>query len=99
MYRYGTLLLIGLVAVFGCGYGEVSPTAYELAKSLYNISNRKLNDKLDDVEELIETAEEEKQISDKEARWLKAVLRDAEKAKWEKAMKSARQIMEDQITR
>ena len=45
-YRW-VFLLLGLLVMTGCGYGDVSPATYEIAKSLYNISNRKLSDQTD----------------------------------------------------
>lgn len=86
-----------LLLVAGCGYGEVSPKTYEFAKSLYNISNRKMPEKLDDVKSLIDTAVENEEISAKEAKWLNSIVEDAENEKWKKAMASARQIMDDQV--
>ena len=100
MNRYICFLLFAtFVFTSGCGYGKVSPTTYELAKSLYNVSNRKLSDKLDIVEERIETAETSKEISAREAKWLRGIANLAEQEQWNKAMKSARRMMEDQVSR
>ena len=93
------VLCLTLFLASGCGYGKVSPTTYELAKSLYNISNRKLADRLDMVSEKIESARESGDVSDREAKWLRAIIKQAEKENWKAAMKSARRIMEDQVSR
>ena len=89
------MLLLGLCA--GCGYGEVSPKSYEIAKSLYNITNRQLTDRLEIITVEIETAEEKNEISPKEAKWLCSIVKRAEQEQWQKAMKESRQMMEDQI--
>ncbi|MEM9660024.1 MAG: hypothetical protein AAF961_16795, partial [Planctomycetota bacterium] len=52
----------------GCGgYGEVSPAAYEYAKTLYSITNRETTAKLDDVSERIEAAQEARELSESES--------------------------------
>ncbi len=88
-----------LVLMTGCGYGEVSPKSYEIAKSLYNITNRKLTDSLEIITVEIETAQKNNEISSKEAEWLGAIVEKAERKKWQQAMKEARQMMEDQIAK
>ena len=97
MQRFRIFLLAGLICIAGCGYGKVSPTTYELAKALYNISNRKVSEKLVVAKQQIESAKEKNEITDQEAKWLKAILHRAEQGQWDKAMKSARRIMEDQV--
>lgn len=98
MSRYTIAFAVGLVFIVGCGYGKVSPTTYEIAKSLYSISNRKLGDHLHLAKEQIVKSRENGDISDKEAKWLNAIVEHAEQERWEKAMNSARRIMEDQVS-
>ena len=93
------LLLVICFTVPGCGYGEVSPTSYELAKSLYNVSNRKLSDRLQQVTERIDNAEANEEVSSREAKWLRNIVEQAEREQWDKAMQAARRMMEDQISR
>lgn len=97
MKRAWTFLLLGCLVLTGCGYGDVSPATYEIAKSLYNISNRKLSDHVHVAKEQITTSCECGKISDKEAKWLLAIAKDAERERWQQAMQSARRLMEDQI--
>lgn len=92
-------LMLLLVFCVGCGNGEVSPKTYEFAQSLYNISNRKLTDKLESITEQVETAQVEGEISLKEAKWLNAIVKKAEREEWQQAMKDARQMMEEQIVK
>lgn len=91
------LLLSAAVLVAGCGYPKVSPTAYELSMSLYNVSNRKLKDQLPAVEERIAEAKNNEEISEREAKWLEDIVALAAKNRWKKAMQSARRMMEDQV--
>ena len=92
------VLLVALLTAGGCGYGEVSSTAYEYAKALYNISNRRLADRLDGVERQIAASRDAGDISAKEEEWLQDIVAAARRNEWSQAMKSSRQIMEDQIT-
>lgn len=97
MNRIAITFLLCCVFVAGCGYGEVSPKSYEIAKSLYNISNRKLSDQLDKVKGHINQATENEEISSTEAKWLRAIAQKAERGDWKRAMQDARRMMEDQI--
>jgi hypothetical protein len=84
--------------VAGCGgYGEVSPTAYEYAKAVYSIANRKATDTLDTTAEQIDAARQRGELSDREARWLAAMIDDAKEGDWEAAGQKARRMMEDQV--
>lgn len=102
--RYQRRLVFSLCAAsflftIGCGYGQVSPTTYELAQSLYTVSNRRLTDQLEAVEQRIELAQENGEVSSQEAEWLNAIANQAKRQQWKKAMKSARRVMEDQVSR
>ena len=90
-------LLIGVTLIAGCGYGEVSPTTYEYAKSLYNITNRKLGDRLDGIRPQIARCRESGEVSVEEAKWLYAIIDEAENGHWQEAMQAARRIMDDQV--
>lgn len=90
-----TLLLIALT---GCGdYQGISPTAYQYAKALYNVTNRKRSEKLDEVNNLITSSKREGTITTKEADWLLEIVNDAREGNWEAAQKTARQMMRDQV--
>ena len=100
MKRLAILLLCVTFCFTGCGgYGEVSPKAYEIATSLYNVSNRKMADRLELVSEQITTARENDEISEGEEKWLGSIVDKAEDENWEQAMKAARRMMEDQVTK
>ena len=98
MRRFALTVLLLSIFCSGCGYGDVSPKTYELATSLYNVSNRKLTGKLEAVTEQIESAQEQEEITAKEAGWLVAIVEQAQAENWDKAMKNARRIMEDQVS-
>lgn len=92
------MLMLGLtVTISGCGYGDVSPMTYEYAKALYSITNRKDATRLDQVKSQIEAALDEEQLSEQEADWLSQIIDNAAAGRWDKANRSARQIMEDQL--
>ncbi len=85
-----------ILAVSGCGYGTVSPETYELAKAIYGVCNRQQTEKLPQVRELIETSLEKQEITEKEAQWLKDIVKQAEAGQWETAAAKARRIVSDQ---
>ena len=96
MFRWACgCLLVGIV---GCGgYDEVSPTAYEYAKALYSVTNRKAQDRLPSVTDGIQTSLEDGKLTDRENAWLIDIVRKAEDGHWEAANRAARQMMEDQV--
>lgn len=93
------LVLLIAIGLPGCGYPDVSPKTYELAKALYSACNRQSEEQLARVVELIETTNEAGEISDREAKWLTAIVDQADAGEWEQAMSEARQLLEDQSTR
>jgi len=84
----------------GCGgYGEVSPPAYEYAKALYSICNRRDSDRLDVLRKKVETSLQEQEITEQEAGWLNELIAQADSGQWKSAESEARRIMEDQVQR
>jgi hypothetical protein len=95
--RAGWLIVLSLL-VSGCGgYGDVSPTAYEYAKALFSITNRRAEAKLDQVAGQIEAEQAAGKLSESEAGWLMAIVDDARDGQWQAANQAARRIMEDQV--
>ena len=92
MFRWACVWL--LVGIVGCGgYGEVSPTAYEYAKALYAITNRKAQDQLANVTHGIQTSLADGRLSDRESGWLIGIVREAEDGNWEAStLKKLRRI-------
>jgi len=94
--RIAAAILLGVMAV-GCGYGEVSPQTYELAKAIYNVCNRQQTEKLPVVAGLIDSSLEEGKITEQEAGWLRDLIQQAEQGDWETATQKSRRMMEDQV--
>lgn len=90
-----------LCALFlpGCGYPEVSPKTYEIAKALYAVCNLQRDDRLPIVIDLIEQSAASGEITRREASWLNAIVAEAESGRWNEAQLEARRLMEDQVTR
>ena len=87
-----------LIVLTGCSdYQGISPTAYQYAKALYNVTNRKRGEKLDEVNNLITSSKREGTITTQEANWLREIVDDAREGNWEAAQKTARQMMRDQV--
>lgn len=81
----------------GCGYGEVSPQAYEYSKALYSITNRQAEDKLVEVKLQIAQAVERGEITDAEGDLLQAIVDQAADGDWKAANRDARAVMEAQV--
>lgn len=94
--RYVWLCLLMGVCLSGCGYPQVSPKAYELSKALYSACNRRSEEQLTRVVELIESHSSAGDINRRESEWLTAIVDQARARQWHQAMIEARQIMEDQ---
>ncbi len=93
------LLLLTLLPLSGCGYPAVSPKTYEISKALYSVCNQKSTDRLKTVQTLIDSSLKEKEINEREAGWLNAIVASANKGNWETATQEARRLMEDQTGR
>ena len=79
-------------------YGDVSPKAYDIAKALYSVCNRKDETALERVEQLIDEAAANSEISDDEQGHLLDIVTTARTGDWQTAMGDARTMMSDQIT-
>lgn len=92
------LILLTLSMTIGCGgYGEISPTAYEYAKAIYNIAGRKAESQVEPFCEQLKAARDAGQLSEKEAEWLLAIADKARLGDWKDASQAARRMMEDQV--
>lgn len=96
---WGVRALLCALLFCGCGYSEISPTAYEYAKAIYSLSNRRATDKIAAVEERIAAAAESGELTLNEAGWLNDLCEDCRAGRWEKAQAAARRMMEDQVRR
>ena len=82
----------------GCSYYQgISPTAYQYAKALYSVTNRRRSEKLYQVSGLIAASQQEGQITEQEVEWLERIIEDARNGDWQTAQKVARQMMSDQV--
>lgn len=81
----------------GCGYPEVSPETYELAKAMHSAFNAKSEKDLPKARTLIEQRHTEGAITSKERDWLLAMVATAEAGDWETAEAEARSLIADQV--
>ncbi|MCA9074724.1 MAG: hypothetical protein KDA93_06810 [Planctomycetaceae bacterium] len=93
----GLLAVVLAFCLIGCGYPEVSPKSYELATALYSACNRRSEEHLAKVSDLMETHAKSGDITNREFEWLQAIVEQAEEGDWEAAASEARQIMNDQV--
>lgn len=91
-------LILAMVTVFrGCGgYGEVGPQAYEHAKALYSICNRRDKERLETFSASLSAAQSEGEVSEREQSWMEDIVAEARAGNWEAATKQSRRLMEDQ---
>ncbi len=90
------LILAGFCG--GCSdYRGISPTAYEYAKALYSLTNRRQTEKLDRVSDLILKSQQAGDLTEEEVEWLKSIIDDARRGQWQAAQQEARQMMSDQV--
>lgn len=93
------VLCLLLVATAGCGYGQVSPAAYDYAQALYALSNRQASERVEEIAAQIAAAAESGDITPREAGWLGSICDKCREADWPAAQKAARAIMQDQVRR
>lgn len=93
------LLAVALLSFIGCGYGEVNSKTYEFATATYNISNRRLPERIEGIQQQISEALAQDEISSQEAKWLNDILAQAKNENWSRAMRDARRLMEAQLTK
>lgn len=90
--------IVVALATLGCGgYGKVSPAAYEYAKALYSISNRRATDRLDGVERKLAAARDKQELTEQEYAWFETIVADARGGQWDAACAACRRMMEDQV--
>ena len=95
-------ITVALVVVAGIvwsqrGYGEVGAQAYEYAKALYSICNRRDADRLDAFSRQMEVASQTGDLSEQETRWLRGIMQQAHAGKWAAATRESRRLLEDQV--
>lgn len=98
--RYSVATAVIALAFFaGCGkkYAGASEQTYRIATALVAICDRKLTDKLPQVEQLINDGQDSGDISSYEADYLKSIIELARNGSWPEAGTTARQILSDQV--
>lgn len=90
------LVLALSLAVTGCGYAEVSKTAYELTIALDQAIDRKNQDQLNLAKDIIAKHHSEKNLSDQERDYLLAIIDQAEAGDWDDARTECRRLLQDQ---
>lgn len=94
--RYA-MLVLAVVLLSGCGYGELSPKGYEYAKAMYNIASREADAQLDPFCEKLNAARDKGELSAEEADWLLKIADKARQGNWKSAANKARKLMQEQV--
>ena len=87
------------LCVAGCGYGPVSPKAYEHAKAIYTLANMKAATAIEETEAAITADADAGLLSAQEAEWLADLCNDCRQGDWKNAQSAARKMMDEQTTR
>lgn len=88
------LILSGLIC--GCGYPQVSPGTYELAKVIDNLCSYRKPEQIDVARELIRKEHASRAISDSEQTLLMRILDQAQSGDWQGAGQEARELLQAQ---
>jgi hypothetical protein len=80
----------------GCGYPRIDREAFELAKAVSNLCNRRDADRLPMARAQIDAACERGDISDAEHRYLIQIVVLAEQGRWERAERQSLRLLSDQ---
>jgi hypothetical protein len=90
-------LVAGYFVFSNRGYGEVSDKAYEIATALYSVCNRQDTAKLQEIENLLASAQSDSSLSHVETGILQEILQTARAGDWESATSKSRALLEDQV--
>ena len=85
------------ISLLGCGYPDVSPATYELAKAMHSAFNAKSEKDLPVARKMIEERFLEGLINAEERDWLLAMVKQAEDGHWTEAEAEVRRLIADQV--
>lgn len=94
---FACALACGVLWLAGCGYPEVSPDTYELAKALHTVFNQKSETDLQRARALVEQRHAGGQISAAERDYLLDMIESADGGEWSAAEEEARKLISDQV--
>lgn len=92
--RAAVLVLSSLIC--GCGYPQVSPGTYELAKVIDNLCSYRKPEQIEAARELIRKEHASRAISDSEQTLLMGILDQAQSGDWQGAGQEARELLQAQ---
>lgn len=97
MIRIITIICVISMMLCGCGYPELSQSAYKHATALYSICNQKDEARLEKYASILDDAKAKGEISEKEAEWLEDIVKQGRSKEWVDAASEARKMMADQV--
>lgn len=93
------LLLVAVLCGCGHRYPEISPQAYEVARTVYNVCNQQRAEQLAALKSLIDARHASQQLTLREADVLRGIVAYAEQGDWAKARNETRHLLADQVDR
>lgn len=96
----GFLIFVLIVAFawMSRGYGEISEQGYAIGKALFSACNRRDEESVDKISQLVEQSLDDGSLSENEANWLANIVSLAKQQQWDRAQSEVRELLEDQIT-
>lgn len=89
-------LAVVLMALAGCGYPEVTPVTYEIAKALHTLVNQRDAANLEKARNFVDEAHAAGRITAAEHGYLTGFLISAESGDWDSAEQGIRRLLTDQ---
>ena len=97
-----SMLTLGLIAMIVwylfSGYGEITESGYQYARSLYTVCNQHDEGRLATIHSRIEEDYKEGKLSDRDYRYLTTLIDLAKSGDWNGAQEEIRQLLEAQLS-
>lgn len=93
----GILLAVAAYMYLNRGYGQISELGYQYATALYSACNQSDDEKLEKLSEMIAASQAQREIDDRETRWLQGIIERGRRGDWQAGAREARRLLADQV--
>ena len=101
-YKFGAVSII--VMLIAClwffyprSYGEFSDRANDLALACYGACRTKSDQRIEQLQAMLDDSDYSASLTPQEIRWLQNVLSVARSGRWQRAAEIAKQMLDDQV--
>lgn len=97
--RRWLLILAVCLLLSACGrrYPEIGPKAYEVGRTVYNVTSLKRSEQLPQVRSLIDNERSSGGLTSREQDVLLGIVAIAEQGDWDRARRESRRLLGDQV--